>query len=66
MVLLLYLFRGGNGLDWFSRLRCASLEDTTSPSTTSPRETGQEGVHHSTKDSVSSARERGIECKNFD
>ena len=54
------LFRGGNGLDWFSSLRCASLEDT-SPHTYSVPKQGllQVPARYSTNDSNSSLREQG-------
>jgi len=39
--------RGGNGLDWFSRIRCAPLEDTAH---TSSRSQQKEPEHHSTKE----------------
>lgn len=54
--------KGGNGLDWFSSLRCASLEDT-SPHTYSVPKQGllQVPAHYSTNDSNSSLREQAFE-----
>lgn len=36
--------RGGNGLDWFSRIRCAPQEDYTHPRSSLTKE--KEGFHH--------------------
>jgi len=47
MLHVVYFFRGGNGLDWFSRIRCAPLEDTAH---TSSRSQQKEPEHHSTKE----------------
>ena len=59
-LLPMLLFRGGNGLDWFSSLRCASLEDT-SPNTYSVPKQGllQVPAHYSINDSNSSLKEQG-------
>lgn len=39
-----FLFRGGNGLDWFSRIRCAPQEDYTHPRSSLTKE--KEVFHH--------------------
>lgn len=51
-------FRGGNGLDWVSSIRCASLEETRqSP----PRLKEKAPINQSTKDSYILTREQGSE-----
>jgi len=50
--------RGGNGLDWVSSIRCASLEETR-PSP--PRLEEKAPVNHSTKESYILTREQGSE-----
>lgn len=51
-------FRGGNGLDWVSSIRCASLEETRqSP----PRQEEKAPINHSTKESYTMTREQKSE-----
>ena len=51
-------FRGGNGLDWVSSIRCASLEETRqSP----PRQEEKALINHSTKESYTTTREQKSE-----
>ena len=50
--------RGGNGLDWVSSIRCASLEETR-PSPPSLEEKAP--INHSTKDRYILTREQGNE-----
>lgn len=43
-VLIIFCCRGGNGLDWFSRIRCAPQEDYTHPRSSLTKEKGV--FHH--------------------
>lgn len=55
---VIVFLRGGNGLDWVSSIRCASLEETR-PSP--PRLEEKAPVNHSTKESYILTREQGSE-----
>ena len=56
MLCFVVFFRGGNGLDWFSSIRCASLEEAR-PSP--PQQEEKSSTHPITRNNETTTREQG-------